>query len=140
VCRFDKDNNAPGKVKGVEIDKVREKLVALLTDGNNPAWKWFPNNAAISAMADFLVDNGATFVEESAAFGKWIPVTEELPIFTPGRRRSVLVTLEDHDGKRLVTTAKYNEEFDEWVEFKDYRYMDFKVLAWMPKPYRYGGA
>ena len=119
---------------------VQERLIGLLTDSHNPAWKWFPNNAEMAALADFLIANGVTFVEKSAAFGKWIPVTEQLPIFTPGRRRSVLVTLEDREGKRLVTTAKYNEEFDEWVEFKDYRYTDFKVLAWMPKPYRYGGA
>ena len=68
---------------------------------------------------------------------KWIPVTERLPIFTSERRRSVLVTLEDRQGKRLVTTAKYNPEYEEWYEFKDSRFYDFKVLAWMPKPERY---
>lgn len=118
---------------------VRERLFGLLTDSSNPTWKLFPSNAEMAALADFLIANGVTFVEESDTFGKWIPVTEQLPIFTPGRRRSVLVTLEDHDGKRLVTTAKYDEEFGEWGEFKDYRYTNFKVLAWMPKPERYGG-
>lgn len=116
---------------------TREKLIELI--GRTPC-SGFSSRTAVEHIADHLIANGVTFVEESATFGKWIPVTEQLPIFYPGRRRSVLVTLEDHDGKRLVTTAKYIEEFDEWDEFKDYRYRDFKVLAWMLKPKRYGGA
>lgn len=121
---------------------VRKKLIEVLKtvpfEGKILDQWWFEEK--IATFADHLIANGVTFVEESAAFGNWNPVTEQLPIFYPGRRRSVLVTLEDHDGKRLVTTAKYFEEFGEWGEFKDYRYQDFKVLAWMPKPERYGGS
>lgn len=68
---------------------------------------------------------------------KWIPVTERLPHFTPNRWRKVLVTLEDKDGKRFTTTAKYNEESKEWGAFADWRFDDkehFKVVAWMLKP------
>ena len=42
---------------------VREKLVELLQDENNPAWKWFPNNAAMMQLADYLVSNGVTVQE-----------------------------------------------------------------------------
>ena len=51
---------------------VREKLVELLQDANNPVWKWFPNNASMMQLADYLASNGGT-VQES------ISVDERLP-------------------------------------------------------------
>ena len=39
---------------------VREKLVELLQDENNPVWRWFPNNASMMQLADYLVSNGVT--------------------------------------------------------------------------------
>ena len=39
---------------------VREKLVELLQDENNPVWRWFPNNASMIQLADYLVSNGVT--------------------------------------------------------------------------------
>lgn len=54
------------KVKGVEIDPVREKLIELLKSGGV---RDFPFNAA---LADHLIANGVTVQ-------KWIPVTERLP-------------------------------------------------------------
>lgn len=39
---------------------VREKLVELLQDKNNPVWRWFPNNASMMQLADYLVSNGVT--------------------------------------------------------------------------------
>ena len=51
---------------------VREKLVELLQDGNNPVWGWFPNNVTMVQLADYLIANGVTVQE-------WIPVTERLP-------------------------------------------------------------
>lgn len=67
---------------------------------------------------------------------KWISA-EQPPHFTPNRWRRVLVTLEDKDGKRFTTIAKYNEEWKQWEQFNDARFFDsrnFKVVAWMPKP------
>ena len=112
---------------------VREKLIELL---RVPI---YPHELADPAevVADYLLDNGLIFATDNNVGSKWIPVTERLPTFTSERRRSVLVTLEDRQGKRLVTTAKYNPEYEEWYEFKDSRFYDFKVLAWMPKPERY---
>ena len=51
---------------------VREKLVELLQDENNPVWKWFPNNMAMMQLADYLIANGVTVQE-------WISVEERLP-------------------------------------------------------------
>ena len=39
---------------------VREKIVELLQDANNPVWKWFPNNMAMLQLADYLIENGVT--------------------------------------------------------------------------------
>ena len=39
---------------------VREKLVELLQDENNPVWKWFPNNMAMMQLANYLIANGIT--------------------------------------------------------------------------------
>ena len=51
---------------------VREKLVELLQDENNPVWRWFPNNMAMMQLVDYLISNGVTVQE-------WIPVYDELP-------------------------------------------------------------
>ena len=51
---------------------VREKLVELLQDENNPVWRWFPNNMAMMQLADYLIANGVTVQE-------WISVKDRLP-------------------------------------------------------------
>ena len=55
---------------------VREKLVELLQDENNPVCRWFPNNMAIMQLVDYLISNGVTVQE-------WIPVDDRLPEY-PG--------------------------------------------------------
>ena len=51
---------------------VREKLFTLFQDCNNPSWKWFPNNAEMLKLIEYLVANGVTVQE-------WISVKERLP-------------------------------------------------------------
>ena len=51
---------------------VREKLVELLQDENNPVWRWFPNNMAMMQLADYLISNCVTVQE-------WISVDDRLP-------------------------------------------------------------
>ena len=51
---------------------VREKLVEILQDENNPVWRWFPNNMTMMQLADYLIANGVTVQE-------WISVDDELP-------------------------------------------------------------
>lgn len=47
---------------------VREKLFTLFQDCNNPSWKWFPNNAEMLKLIEYLVANGLTVQE----CGQWI--------------------------------------------------------------------
>ena len=51
---------------------VREKLVDLLQDENNPVLRWFPNNATMEQLADYLINSGVTVQE-------WISVDDRLP-------------------------------------------------------------
>lgn len=40
------------------------KLCDLMQDSECPAWRWFPDNAEIKKMAEYLVVKGVTFEEE----------------------------------------------------------------------------
>ena len=51
---------------------VKEKLVDLLQDENNPVWRRFPNNMAMMQLADYLISNGVTVQEH----GYWETVVE----------------------------------------------------------------
>ena len=51
---------------------VREKLFTLSQDCNSPSWKWFPNNAEMLKLIDYLIANGVTVQE-------WISVDERIP-------------------------------------------------------------
>lgn len=70
---------------------------------------------------------------------KWISVKKSVPHFSPGKWRKVLVTLEDFNGKRFVTTAEYNETHHFWCDFPHSRFSKFRVVAWMEKPKCYEG-
>ena len=52
---------------------VREKLVELLQDQNNPVWRWFPNNMAMMQLADYLIESGVTVQHGRWVFGKDLP-------------------------------------------------------------------
>ena len=51
---------------------VREKLVEMLQDGDDPVWGWFPNNATMIQLADYLIAHGVTVQE-------WISVKDRVP-------------------------------------------------------------
>ena len=104
----------------------REKLIEIL--GGMSGIAWSPSVRGI--IADYLLANGVTIQ-------KWIPVWERMPNFYPNKRRAVLVTLKDDDGKFIVTTAKYSEEHKYWYDFTESRFYRFDVLAWMLKPDAY---
>lgn len=119
----------------------RDRLIELLKEADDAtdvrtcnypdqekAWEIF-----YTSIANYLLANGVTVEQKQ----DWIPCSERLPSFCPRRRRCVLVTVEDLDGERFVTTAKYHEGFNEWGNFKDPRYYDFKVIAWQPLPEPY---
>ena len=39
---------------------VREKLIDLFQDSNNPSWNWFPDNAEMLNLIDYLIANDVT--------------------------------------------------------------------------------
>lgn len=51
---------------------VREKLVEILQDANNPVWRWFQNNMAMMQLSDYLIESGVTVQEH----GYWETVVE----------------------------------------------------------------
>ncbi len=84
-----------------------------------------------------LVHMAKHLIAQGVVTTGWIPVTEAVPNFYPGKRRKVLVTMEDKEGNRFVSTAKYDGTSNCWYDFIDWRYLEFKVLAWMLKPEAY---
>ena len=116
---------------------VREKLVELLQDANNPVWMWFPNNAAMMQLADYLVSNGVTVQE-------WISVYDRLP----ERDGAYLVTTNGVSGLQNVKTrwfAKDGEmvdaydlagQKDVWYLYdSECGYVSIKTVThWMPLP------
>ena len=99
---------------------VREKLAELLQDENNPVWRWFPNNMAMTQLADYLIANGVTVQE-------WISVEDRLP----EEKVNCIVHYKhaycDTDGYWAIGFCCYDGE-----KFKfDPAY---KVTHWMPLP------
>lgn len=99
---------------------VREKLVELLQDENNPVWRWFPNNMAMMQLADYLIANGVTVQE-------WISVDDRLP----EEKVNCIVHYKhaycDNDDYWAIGICFYDGE-----KFKiDLAY---KVTHWMPMP------
>ena len=101
---------------------VREKLVALLQDANNPVWSWFPNNMAMMQLADYLIANGVTVHE-------WISVDDKLPevvSIQKGYRSTVkksirvLCVCVQKSGKTMV-----KEGYCEW--YNDYQEPRWKI-------------
>lgn len=51
---------------------VREKLIDLFQDCNNPSWNWFPDNAEMLKLIDYLIANDVTVQE----CGYWVSLTD----------------------------------------------------------------
>ena len=88
---------------------VKEKLVELLQDENNPVWMWFPNNASMMHLADYLTANGVTVQE-------WISVCDELP----------------EVGKFVLIYNEINGVLLDYYAGATFGYYD--VTHWMPRP------
>ena len=99
---------------------VREKIVELLQDANNPVWRWFPNNMAMLQLADYLIENGVTVQE-------WISVEDRLPeadvaVLARCFYHEIWRTLVCYMSKRNVEW--YTNVAGQWVQ----------VTHWMPLP------
>ena len=100
---------------------IREKLMVLLQDENNPVWRWFPNNASMMQLADYLISNGVTVQE-------WISVDDRLPEFCV----SVLARCFYHGKWRTLVCHTSKENAGEW--YTDGVCQWVKVTHWMPLP------
>ena len=99
---------------------VREKLVEILQDEKNPVWRWFPNNASMMQLADYLVANGVTVQE-------WIPVKDRLPEIG----RSVIAY---NAPAKCAAEAMYKGE-GRFLQFRwSARLQEHEVTHWMPMP------
>ena len=103
---------------------VREKLFTLFQDCNNPSWKWFPNNAEMLKLIDYLIAHGVTVQE-------WISVKDRLPDFFG----TFLVVVEEDDPDNTLYTdcADYDPFEKSWRTFG---YFDngSRIKLWMPLP------
>lgn len=108
---------------------VREKLVELLQDENNPVWKWFPNNMAMMQLADYLIANGVTVQE-------WISVDDRLPQYTDEYNVTVGVPNEFGYFEKVKTIRfeRIKGKEPRWVIPKNEIY---NVIAWMELPKKY---
>ena len=97
---------------------VREKLVEILQDEKNPVWRWFPNNASMMQLADYLVSNGVTMQE-------WISVKDGLP---KNGKEGVLIAL--RWGEVDIGWCEDGRWSSEFIN----EYEEGEVTHWMPIP------
>ena len=100
---------------------VREKLVEILQDENNPVWRWFPNNATMAQLADYLINSGVTVQE-------WISVYDELP----ETGRCVVCIAKRNPFSRFMPMVARIEK-NGWVNPITEQYIS-EVTHWMPMP------
>lgn len=99
---------------------VREKLVELLQDGDNPVWGWFPNNATMIQLADYLIAHGVTVQE-------WMSVEDRLP----EESGMYIVTANDGHAQR-VSFVLWQKKNRMWNLTGARSY--WKVTHWQPMP------
>ena len=112
---------------------VREKLFTLFQDCNNPSWKWFPNNAEMLKLIDYLIAHGVTVQE-------WYFVSECMPEdLAENNGKKVINCIVEHDpygnGKKSAQfrQRKYDKYSDKWYWSK---IGGCTVIRWtmMPQP------
>lgn len=109
---------------------VREKLVELLQDENNPVWKWFPNNMEMIKLADYLIAHGVTVQE-------WISVDDRLPEIPEGYAETPEPVLYMMKNTKTIYAGYYGEG-GVWKDKYFRQYADSRngvdaddVLCWM---------
>ena len=114
---------------------VREKLVELLQDENNPVWKWFPNNMEMIKLADYLIAHGVTVHE-------WISVDDRLP----EQDKEVLLIVYGWEDRLYYTGCLHRQESERsWLTGIESKASDWKIWGfsylrepivthWMPLP------
>lgn len=114
---------------------VMEKLFTLFQDCNNPSWKWFPNNAEMLKLIEYLVANGVTVQE-------WISVKDHTPTEADGTVFVCLADVFPYNEKELYVDAKHDRRITEanYSQFSKRWYKEGAILTegvvthWMEKP------
>lgn len=96
---------------------VRGKLFTLFQDCNNPSWKWFPNNAEMFKLIDYLIAHGVTVQE-------WISVKDRLP----DKRGEYLCYYKFEPDSPDVVCENTYQGSGLWLSEMD------KVTHWQPMP------
>ena len=112
---------------------VREKLYDLFQDCNNPSWNWFPDNAEMLDMIDYLIANGVTVQDgnDNNIPTKWISVKDRLPEYNDDEfADAVLVT--DGFVQHMAYFVGGEWRFAESGEIKEP--MWYRITHWMPLP------
>ena len=97
---------------------VREKLIDLFQDCNNPPWNWFSDNAEMLKLIDYLIANDVTVQE-------WVSVKDRLPEAggyvvcvakrNPFSRFMPMVARIDKNGWVNPITEQYISEVTHWM-------------------------
>ena len=97
---------------------VREKLIDLFQDCNNPSWNWFPDNAETLKLIDYLISNGVTVQE-------WVSVKDMMPEAggyvvciakrNPFSRFMPMVARIEKNGWANPITEQYISEVTNWM-------------------------
>ena len=101
---------------------VREKLVKLLQDANNPVWSWFPNNMAMMQLAEYLISSGVTVQE-------WIAVDDRLP-----EHGDVVLCFMKFGGQHILL---WDEASSWWLGYgsgDDWQKADVTHWQYLPQP------
>ena len=99
---------------------VREKLIDLFQDCNNPSWNWFPDNAEMLKLIDYLISNGVTVQE-------WISVNDRLP----DDEQEVLVIAHGWGGRLVyVGSHKRVEAQKSWLTGITNKSSEWSLWGW----------
>ena len=109
---------------------VRKKLFTLFQDCNKPSWKWFPNNAEMMKLIEYLISHGVTVQE-------WISVDDRLPEIPEGWAESPEPVLYMMKNTKTIYAGYYGEG-GVWKDKYFRQYADSRngvdaddVLCWM---------
>ena len=117
---------------------VREKLFILFQDCNNPSWKWFPNNAEMLKLIEYLVDHCVTVQERISVKDKLPEIVSTHKGYRSTIKKSirVLCVCVQKSGKTMV-----KEGYCEWYnDYPEPRWQipgtidDVTHWAYMPQP------
>ena len=101
---------------------VREKLFTLFQDCNNPSWKWFPNNAEMLKLIDYLIANGVTVQDNTEITDEHLKQFRNAPLTVLREEPTIEVvqewiSIKDRLPSKEEYTAKAKDGTEYYVRF-----------------------